>query len=230
MVRNGCIHCHQVKEIRRQEEKDAGTWKRDSIWVYPLPENVGISLDKDRGDRVLGVNPGSPAARAGLAAGDTLAKLNGKRVRSFADVQYALHYGPPKGHIDAVWIRDGQHASGSLPLDEGWRKTDLTWRPSMLDLLPRLTVFGYDLSATEKKALGLGEKQLAFRQEPTVHAEAQAIGVRGGDIIVGADNLKMEMTAPQFLAHVRQNYLVGDRLTLNVLRDGKKLDLTTKLR
>ncbi len=40
------------------------------------------------------------------------------------------------------------------------------------------------------------KNRLAFRQEPTVHAEAQAIGVRGGDIIIGADNLKMEMTTP----------------------------------
>jgi len=33
------------------------------------------------------------------------------------------------------------------------------------------------------------------------------------------------MTAEQFLGYVRQNYLVNDRLTLNVLRDGKKVDL-----
>src|SRR5206468_1963659 len=52
VVRNGCIHCHQVKEIRRQEEKDAGTWTRASVWVYPLPENVGISLDPERGNLV----------------------------------------------------------------------------------------------------------------------------------------------------------------------------------
>ena len=40
----------------------------------------------------------------------------------------------------------------------------------------------------------------------------------------------MEMTVEQFLGYVRQSYLVGDRMTLNVLRDGKKLDLRVKLR
>ena len=43
VVRNGCIHCHQVNEIRRQEAKDAGTWQRYSVWVYPLPENIGVT-------------------------------------------------------------------------------------------------------------------------------------------------------------------------------------------
>jgi S1-C subfamily serine protease len=117
-----------------------------------------------------------------------------------------------------------------LKVKDGWRKTNLTWRPSMLDLLPSLTVFGYDMTPKEKKSLGLDEKQLAFRQVSPVHSEAQAIGVREGDVVLGIDSLKMELTVEAFLGYVRQNYLVGDRVTLNVLRDGKRVDLTTKLR
>src|SRR5258707_1048805 len=36
----GCIHCHQVKEILREEAQKGGTWNRDNIYTYPLPENV----------------------------------------------------------------------------------------------------------------------------------------------------------------------------------------------
>ena len=43
----GCIHCHNVNEFRRADLKAAGKWDRESIWVYPLPENVGITLDVD---------------------------------------------------------------------------------------------------------------------------------------------------------------------------------------
>lgn len=100
----------------------------------------------------------------------------------------------------------------------------------MLDLLPSLTVFGYDMTAKEKQELGLRVQQLAFRQVAPVHSDAQAIGVRAGDVILGVDNLKMDMTVEQFLGYVRQNYLLGDRLTLNIIRDGKRLDLRTKLR
>jgi serine protease Do len=230
VARNGCIHCHQVSEIRRQENKDAGTWKRESVWVYPLPENVGISVDPDRGDLVRSVLTDSPAAKAALKAGDSIRKLNGRTVFSFADIQYTLHYAPSEGNIDISWTRAGQAMSGSLKVSPGWRKTNLTWRPSLLDLLPSLTIFGYDLDAKDRKTLGLADKQLAFRQVSPVHSEAQAIGVRAGDIIVGIDNLKLDMTAEKFLGYVRQNYLVGDRVTFNVLREGKRVDLPTKLR
>ena len=230
VARNGCIHCHQVKEIQRQEAMDAGTWKRDNVWVYPLPENIGITLNKDRGNEVQAVLPASPAAGIGVKAGDVIQKLNGRNVFSFADAQYALHRATARGDIDVTWARAGQATTGTLKLAEGWRKTNLTWRPSMLDLLPSLTVFGYDLTAKEKRSLGLEEKQLAFRQVSPVHSEAQAMGVREGDVIVGVDNLKMEITAEAFLGYVRQNYLVGDRLTLNILRDGKQVNLTVKLR
>jgi len=59
--RNGCIHCHQVNEFRRADAKAAGTWSRDDLWVYPLPENVGVTLEVDRGNHVSKVAPGSSA-------------------------------------------------------------------------------------------------------------------------------------------------------------------------
>jgi len=40
----------------------------------------------------------------------------------------------------------------------------------------------------------------------------------------------LELTVDQFLGYVRQNYLVGERLTLNVLREGKRVDLPWTLR
>src|SRR5262245_64489459 len=90
---NGCIHCHQVNEFRRADSKAAGTWTREDLWVYPLPENVGITLEVDRGDIVKTVGADSAAAKAGLKAGDVLAKLNSYPVGSFADAQYALNKG-----------------------------------------------------------------------------------------------------------------------------------------
>src|SRR5690242_16460520 len=50
-----CIHCHQVYDFRREELKSAGKWSLDDVWVYPPPENVGLSVNPDRGDRVKSV-------------------------------------------------------------------------------------------------------------------------------------------------------------------------------
>jgi serine protease Do len=226
----GCSHCHQVKEYRRELLQAEGRWHRDDVWVYPLPENIGLMLEVDRGDRVRAVTPDSPAARVGVRAGDRLRSVNGLPVASLADVQYALHRAPTKGQVPIRWQHEGQTRIAELTLAEGWRKTNLTWRPSMLDLLPSLSLYGDDLTAAEKKALGLSAKRLAFRQDKIVHSSMRAVGVHGGDIILGIDNQPLEMTVAQFLAHVRKNYLVGDRITLNVLRAGKRLDLPVKLR
>ncbi len=226
----GCIHCHQVKEILRQEANDAGTWQRDSIYTYPLPENVGITLDKERGNRISDVKPGSAAAKIGLKPGDLLQALNKVPVRSFADAQYGLHKAPAQGQIAVAWQRDGKELRESLEVATGWRRTNVTWRPSLLDLLPSLPLYGRDLSAKEKRALNLDEKRLAFREEAPVGESAKAMGVREKDIILGVDGKVLEMSMDAFLGYVRQNYLIGDTLTINLLRDGKRLDLKVKLK
>jgi predicted metalloprotease with PDZ domain len=226
----GCIHCHQVKEILREEEKKAGAWQRDSIYAYPLPENVGIRLDLDQSNLVREVKAGSAADKAGLKPGDVVQSLHGNAVHSFADAQYALHKSPLTGKIAVAWQRDGKSMDGTLTLQAGWKRTNITWRPSLLDMLPSLTVYGEDLTAREKKALGLGEKRLAFRQQAPVHSAARAMGVQKDDVIIGVDGKVMEMSMEQFLGHVRQNYLIGEPLTINLLRNGKRVDLKVTLK
>jgi serine protease Do len=229
-IHNDCIHCHQVWEFRRDESKAKGEWSKDKVWIYPLPENVGITLEVDRTDRVKSVKPGSAAEKAGIKAGDALRSLNGMPAVTFLDAQFALNGAPAKGQIPFGWERDGKPMAGMLELAEGWRKTNITWRPSMLDILPSLSLYGDDLTVTEKQALGLPEKRLAFRQDKTVHRDAEAAGVEPSDVIVGIDNLSLEMTMLEFLGYVRKNYLVGDKITLNVLRNGKKVDLPITLK
>jgi serine protease Do len=229
MHKGECIHCHQVYEFRRAALKATGQWHPEERWAYPLPENIGLTLDVDQGDRLRAVAPDSPAGRAGLRAGDTLRTVRGLPVASFADVQYALHGAPAKGRISVSWQRDGETKTAMLELAEGWRKTNVTWRPSLLDILPSLSVFGEDLSADEKSRLGLTPQRLAFRQQQPVHALARTAGVREGDVIIGIDGEALEMTMLEFLAHVRKNYLVGDRITLNIIRDGQRLNLPQTL-
>jgi serine protease Do len=226
----GCIHCHNVNEFRRADLKAAGTWDRTSVWVYPLPENVGITLDVDAGDRVKSVASDSVAAKVGLKPGDRLAKVNGYSVASFGDASYALHKAPAKGTIPVSWVRDGKEMSGALELADGWRKTNLTWRPSMLDILPSAPFSGDELSATEKKALGLDEKRAAIRQDATVHDTLKAAGVKGGDVLIGYDGKAVEGDAGKLFGYVRRNYLVGDEITINVIRDGKRVDLKLLLK
>lgn len=227
--KNGCIHCHQVFEFKRDQLKKSSGGTSDWRWLYPLPENVGITLDKDKGDLVTAIKADSPAAKAGLQTGDVLMSVNDIPVGSLADVQYGLHLAPAKASIPIAWKRGAEDKQATLSLAPGWRKTNTTWRPSLLDVLPSVPLYGEDLDPGEKKALNLSPKQLAFRQDKVVAQAARQAGVKAGDIIIGINDLHLEMDMVQFLGYIRQNYLAGDEVTLNLLRDGKKHSVPLKL-
>ena len=97
-------------------------------------------------------------------------------------------------------------------------------------IVPSARLYGPNLKAKERRARGLSAKQLAFRQMFPVSSVAQAAGVREDDVILGFDGKRLEMNAYEFHAYVRGNYLKGDKVTIDVLRGGKRLKLPMTLR
>ena len=100
----------------------------------------------------------------------------------------------------------------------------------MLDILPSAPFSGDDLKPDEKKQLGLGEKIAIFRQDKFVHSSLKAIGIQKDDVIVGIDGKNVDGTIDDFLGYVRRNFLVGDKVTFNLIRDGKKVDAEMTLK
>jgi hypothetical protein len=226
-----CLHCHRVKEILNNDLKKKGKWSPEMIWRFPLPENLGFDLEIDRGNVIKDIRDKTPASASGLRAGDVLQLLNGVPVHSFGDAQFALDIAPSSGSSEVVYRRGDQVHKNRLSLPEGWRKTDLTWRPSMQQLVPSARLSGRDLTEEEKKARGLAARQLAFRQKEPVSSQAEAAGIRAGDIILGVDDRPfLDMDVYDFLRYVQHHYLVGDRLTVNILRDDKRMNVNMTLR
>src|SRR5262249_37098916 len=106
---------------------------------------------------------------------------------------------------------------------------DLSWRWSLKSLPPSPSVNGEDLSADDKKMLGLDPKRLAFRQGVYVPQAAKNAGVQVNDVILGVNGKTLEMTMRQFDVHVRLNHRPGETIILNVLRGKERLDLKMKL-
>src|SRR5437660_12093695 len=76
-AKNSCIECHMVQTgLNAQVQKD-NHFSRDSFWVYPPPDNVGIKLDHKRGNVIREVVDSSFPAQAGPKAGDGAARLSG---------------------------------------------------------------------------------------------------------------------------------------------------------
>ena len=89
---------------------------------------------------------------------------------------------------------------------------------------------GEDLTAAERGKLSLSAKQLAFRQKETVGTAAKDAGIKGGDIIVGIDGKEPEMDMLAFNRFVQSNYLVGEKVRILILRDGKRDEKDMTLR
>ncbi len=227
--RGGCMHCHQVKEALYRNLLQKGQWIRELAWRYPLPENIGLELDIHRGNVIKQVRPNSPAAALPLAAGDVVRWLHGVPIHSQADVQFALDHAPRQGEIEIGWQGTTGRATGKLVLADGWRKTDITWRPSLQDMIPAARLYGDDLTPKERQGLGLTPRQLAFRQRDALSGPARLAGIRARDIILGFNDEKLDMDVHDFLHHVSRTYFAGERVMVNLLRDGERLDLPMTL-
>jgi len=55
--------------------------------------------------------------------------------------------------------------------------------------------------------------------------QARKAGIRPRDIVLGFDDRKLKMSGYQFLTHVRRNYVQGESVIVNVIRDGQRLNL-----
>jgi predicted metalloprotease with PDZ domain len=222
----GCLHCHTVKE--RIVSAGPG-WTLDQLWRFPMPDNVGIELEVDRGDIVKAVRPKSPADAVGLKPGDRIRRVAEVPIHSEADVTYALDRAPKTGTLDVAWVRGGDAQTGTLKLADGWKRGDLSWRPSTQRFVPSARLYGKDLKADERAKLGLSATQLAFRQNEFVPTQAKLAGIQAGDVIIGIGGKRPDMDVIGFVDHVQRTYLIGETIVVSVLRDGRPLDLPMKL-
>ncbi|MBI3726276.1 PDZ domain-containing protein [bacterium] len=233
-----CVHCHTVNDVERELAQEEKRWKRDDLWVFPLPEHVGLKLDSDDVARVVSVTPGSQAAKAGAMAGDVLVTLGEQRILSEADVQWALERadaGPTK--LPLVYERRSARVEAELELAAGWKRATalaLSWRPAMWGIRPSPGFGGRDVSADEKEKLGVA---FGFRVNYLVdwgeHAEdgknAAAAGIRKGDVVVGCDSKRDFAGHAHFQAWFRLEKKAGEDTAIEVLREGNPVTVKMKV-
>ena len=94
-----CIHCHNIYDGWHNTAYDEGTFNQDVLWVYPLPDNIGMSIEVDSGVIVEKVAMGTPAKKAGILAGDTIREMDGQPIISIADMQWVLHNLPQTAEL-----------------------------------------------------------------------------------------------------------------------------------
>lgn len=225
----GCMHCHQVAEVLRQPAIDADTFdKLRDTQVWPLPENVGIELDRDHGLRVTNVEPNSPADRIGLKPGDVLAAAGGRRLFGQADFRGVLHRGPKgEGEIEVYWLRDGSVKYGTLKLEDGWRKTVLDWRMSVSQGNIGAGPGFFPLKATEeqRRTLGVAADSLAIRpfMGKADQGPARRAGLTNDDVVIAVNGDRPNFSGRAFLVWFRMKFDPGDAVTLTAVDPSGKI-------
>jgi serine protease Do len=219
----GCAHCHFAWDGLRDLARAGGRALPDALlYPYPMPRVLGLELDPAARATVASVAPGTPAAEAGLRAGDRLLEMEGQPLLSVADVQWVLHHAADDARVRVELVRDGKPAAATLRLAPGWRRHDFTWRESTWPLRP-----GFRLetpTAEERRGAGLSDDEPALRTSPWVAkgSEGERAGIRPREIVVGLDDGPIPRTEQEFLEILYRERKRGDTVRLVLLRGGRR--------
>ena len=181
------------------------------VQIQPLGDDLASSLGlpRNRGEFVQSVEPGQPAARAGIQAGDVVVKVDGKDVTPEQTLSFIVANEPPGSRIPIELIRDGRRQT--LTATVGKRPTDeeLAARNFGNEGAPDAEQFGSrppqpSQQGVVERAAGVAvteltpviARQLGFSEgvEGVVisavddSSDAATKGLRRGDVILSANN------------------------------------------
>jgi hypothetical protein len=229
-AREGCVHCHMLNDGAREVLKAEGKFnQKTDIWVYPMPENIGLKMNVDNDPVVAEVLPKSFASKAGLKAGDVLDTLNGQVVVSQADIAWVLNRLPTPGTLKVVYTRGNKRRETTVKVSGDWRKTDISWRASMWGLRPDLGFWSPELTADERRELGLAPDVLGMKVRWIPREETKRAGLRVNDVIVAFDGDTRHTSFNKLSARARLNYTPGTVVPVVIIRDGKRMTLQLPL-
>jgi hypothetical protein len=227
-AQNQCVECHLIGDYQNLQREQNGTLdKVTHLYRSPDIKTLGIQLDVPKGLVVKEVQ--GAAQVAGMKAGDRIAALNGTPVWTFGDFQYRYDKVNRKAErIDVTVDRSGESATVPISLPPRWWWTDVRFRQSSVE--PRPYFEDRPLTEAEKREHGL--KPDGFASEVKYVAEFAKVmkshDLKVGDIIFGVDGVERDELANTAELFIKLRKAVGDTVTLDVLREGHRIQMPLK--
>lgn len=166
---------------------------RIGVQIGPVDKEVAesIGLGSATGALVSAVEPDSPAAKAGLQAGDVIVQFNGTKIDKVSDLPRLVGNTKPGSKASLTIFRRGKQQQLSItvadvPADE----SQIAQAPEASGATANAKTLGLrvtDLTAAQKKALGVrGGVQVAEASGPAARA-----GMRPGDVVLAIANTEV---------------------------------------
>ncbi len=180
------------------------------------------------GVAVLQVTPDSPAAKAGVKAGDVIVKAGNKSIKDFEDLLNTLAQHKAGDKLPLEVRRDGKEQKLTVTLGErtAGRNPRREGGPS-----GRATAFlgvqSQPVTPDLKNRLNLGTDQGALVTEVVPDSPAAKAGLKTDDVITAVNG--KSVADPRQLREAVHQAGVGKEVTLKVVRGQKTQELKAKL-
>jgi M6 family metalloprotease-like protein len=173
---------------------------------------LGVSVLTDkRGKLVVAeVAPDSPAARASIAPGDVLDRVDDKRVADAEELRQLLKSRAPGAPLQVRTLRGKKRLDLTIPLDATSRPLQLSERRALLGL-----------------SIGDPDEKGAPVRQVVAGSPAEGAGIKTGDVIVRIDGAPITLAAR--LTDSVAEKQPGDKVSLVLLREGKEVELQVAL-
>jgi S1-C subfamily serine protease len=145
---------------------------------------AALSLDVDRGAVVSQVEPGSPAAEAGIRAGDVVVELNGRAVQGSTDFRNRIGLVPVGETVSLAIVRDGRRQTVTAKVAPAAQQASLGGAAQQ-----RLA--GATLRDIDPASPLAGRADGALVAEIEQGSPAWQAGLRQGDVITGVNRRRV---------------------------------------
>ena len=194
------------------------------------------------GVAVVGVTPGSPAAEAGLRAGDVITAINGESMsaddeddanRKLLDFMAGVEEGD---ELALEYLRDGQAASVEVSPRKGsgwsfaWRGMSPRFRAPLAPQMGLAFFAGGSFGDMEMVPLTAGLGRYFGTDEGLLVVRAPrdpALALEDGDVIRSIDG--REPTSVSHAMRILSSYQGGETLTLEIMRNQRQMTLTIEM-
>jgi serine protease Do len=221
-----------IDSLRRGQRPERGYL---GVGLQPLDENIAesLGLPKDRGEIVRSVQPGTPAAKAGLQQGDVIVRVNGRDVNPDQTVSYLVANASVGTRIPLEVIRNGRRQTINVTVTQRPTEEELAKQlgvedneqlaPENAPTTPGTTALGLQLQTLSPqiaRALNLptGARGVVIASvDPS--SDAADKGLQRGDLIVSV-NQQLVTTPTQVQAAVEAARRAGRTSVLLLVKRG----------